>query len=70
MAAAKSKNLEPEHSMTRGQFEDLSIYLARVEAKIPDILADLIDLKSEKAFTCGSCYAVGEHRDSCKYDCP
>ena len=53
--------------MVKSQYEDLRLYLGRVEGKAPDALADLIDLKQ---FSCASCYAVGEHRDSDKFDCP
>ena len=61
----------PEQTMVRSQFEDLRVFLHRVDGKVPDALADLIDLKAvDGSFTCGSCYAVGEHRDTCKFDCP
>lgn len=69
-ASTNSSNVPADHSMNKSQFEDLSIFLARVDAKTPDVLADLINLKSAKEFTCTSCYAVGEHRDNCNYDCP
>lgn len=59
-----------EQIMNKTQFEDLRVYLQRVGAKTPEALADLIDLKSTPEFTCTSCYAAGDHRDSCKYDCP
>ena len=60
-----------EESMNRTQFEDLRVFLQRVDGKVPEALGDLIDLKRvDGGFTCGSCYAVGEHRDTCKYDCP
>ena len=45
-------------------------FLNRVEAKAPDALSDLVNLKQTPEFNCTSCYAVGEHRDSCKFDCP
>ena len=56
--------------MKKTQFEDLRVYLQRVGAKTPEALADIIDLKNTPEFRCASCYAVGDHRDSCKYDCP
>ena len=57
--------------MVRSQFEDLRVFLQRVDGKVPAALSDLIDLKSnEGGFTCSSCYAVGEHRDTCPFDCP
>ena len=60
-----------EEKMVRSQFEDLRVFLQRVDAKTPDALADLIDLKAnDSGFTCSSCYAVGEHRDTCRFDCP
>ena len=59
-----------EHKADKVQFEDLRVLLSRLDGKVPDALADLIDLKTASEFNCTSCYAVGEHRDSCKYDCP
>ena len=57
-------------TMSKSQYEHLMIYLARVDAKAPDVIADLINLRSAEEFNCTSCYAVGHHRDSCAYDCP
>ena len=65
-----SQDTQVEQTMNKTQFEDVMVYLARVDAKAPDALADLINLKQAPEFNCASCYAVGEHKDACKYDCP
>lgn len=62
--------VDPTLKMTKSQYEDLIVYLTRVDAKAPDVIADLINLQSAEEFNCTSCYAVGHHRDSCAYDCP
>ena len=69
-AADSSSSPTEEQTMNKTQFEDLRVFLQRAGAKAPDVLADLIDLKTTPEFNCTSCYAAGDHRDSCKYDCP
>ena len=65
-----SASEEQELSMNKTQYEDIAVFMARVDGKTPEVIADLINLKSSREFTCTSCYAVGEHRDNCIYDCP
>ena len=62
--------MEPIHEqfISREQFEDLKLYLRRVNAKMPDAL-EIIDIEA-KIFDCSKCYVVGEHRDSSRFDCP
>lgn len=57
-----------EQYISRDQFEDLKLYLKRSNAKMPDAL-EIIDIRAKK-FDCSKCYVVGEHRDSCRFDCP
>ena len=54
--------------ISREQFEDLKLFLKSSKAKIPSAL-DILDL-NEKEFDCSRCYAVGEHRDRSRFDCP
>jgi len=70
LGAAEPRAVDSELTMTKAQYEDLVVFMARVDSKPPDVIADLINLKNSRDFTCASCYAVAEHRDSCIYDCP
>ena len=65
-----SEAIDSELSMNKTQYEDLTVFLARVDSKAPDVIADLINLKNSRDFSCAGCYAVGEHRDNCIFDCP
>ena len=48
---SSAQDAPSEHSMVRSQYEDLRVFLHRVEGKVPDALAsdDLIDLKSAES---------------------